>query len=348
MSIGSSNLWLKKLAASLISVLVALLAAEFLIRMAGAAPEVSVIRKGRFQLSRNPKIGYEPVPSLDYRGENLSFYDYLGKSNRLGYRDLDHAVEKPPGVYRIVVLGDSIGAGLRVERREDLFAPVLEQLLRSRGVNAEVINFSVSGYNTQQEVETLKDRGLRYRPDLVLLAYSLNDRERMDGDILKTLLEAERGKGTSAARVNPYLVRSAVYRFFKYRVLAPPPAQAEAASDRQLAALSGDTVAGSFAELARVSRENHFEVLVAVFPRLVRDFRRYRFGDQHQFVADLSERNSFRRIDLLDTFARCREASDEPIAADNLHPTAYGHRCAAEAMAAAISREIQPPGAPRR
>lgn len=338
----SSTLWLKKLAVSLASLLVSLLAAELVIRLAGAAPEVSVIRKGRFQLSRNPKIGYEPVPSLDYRGEELSFYDYLGKSNNLGYRDVDHTVEKPPGVYRIVVLGDSIGAGLRVDRYEDVFPSVLEKLLRERGVNAEVINFSVSGYNTQQEVETLKDRGLRYRPDLVLLAYSLNDRERMDGDILKTLLEAERSHGTSAARVNPYLVRSALYRFCKYRVLAPPPARAEAASDRQLAALSGDTVAASFAELARVSRENRFEVLVAVFPRLVRDFQRYRFGDQHRFVAELTERHGFHRLDLLDPFACCREAADEPIAADNLHPSAYGHRCAAEAMAEAIQREVRP------
>ena len=343
---ASSTLWLKKLSVSLVSLLISLLAVELVIRVAGAAPEVSVIRKGRFQLSRNPKIGYEPVPALDYQGEELSFYDYLGKSNRLGYRDFDHAVEKPPGVYRIVVLGDSIGAGLRVDRYEDVFPPVLEKLLRQRGVNAEVINFSVSGYNTQQEVETLKDRGLAYRPDLVLVAYSLNDRERVDGNILKTLLETERQSGTSANRVNPYLVKSALYRFAKYRVLAPPPEQVEAASEKELAALSGDTVASSLADLAQISRKNDFPVLVAVFPRLVRDFRRYRFGDQHEFVAGLCEKNGFHRIDLLETFVRCREASDQPIGEDNAHPSAYGHRCAAEAIAEAILRDIRPPGAP--
>jgi lysophospholipase L1-like esterase len=346
MSTHSSNLWLKKLAASLLSVLTAVLAAELLIRATGAAPEVSVIRKGRFQLSRNPKIGYEPAP-LDYQGEDLSFYDYLGKSNRLGYRDVDHDTRKPPGVYRIVVLGDSIGAGLRVDRYEDVFPPILEKLLRVRGVNAEVINFSVSGYNTQQEVETLKDRGLAYQPDLVLVAYSLNDRERVDGNILKTLLDTERQTGTSATRVNPYVVRSALYRFFKYRVADPAPEQAAAASDRELADLSGDTVAESFADLARVSRQHHFDVLVAVFPRLVRDFQRYRFGDQHQFVAGLCEKDGFHRIDLLETFIHCREASDLPIGEDNAHPSAYGHHCAAEALADTILREIRPPGEPR-
>lgn len=178
---------LKKLVLSLASLLVALLAAELLIRVAGAAPEVSVIRKGRFQLSRNPKIGYEPVPDLRYEGEDLSFFDYQGASNSAGFRDVEHAVAKPSGVYRVVVLGDSIAAGLRVERYEDTFPAILEKLLRERGLNAEVINLAVSGYNTQQEVELFKEKGLRYRPDLVLVAYSLTDRERVDGDILKTL-----------------------------------------------------------------------------------------------------------------------------------------------------------------
>jgi len=57
----SSTLWLKKLAVSLLSLLISLLAAELLIRAAGAAPEVSVIRKGRFQLSRADESPGTPV-----------------------------------------------------------------------------------------------------------------------------------------------------------------------------------------------------------------------------------------------------------------------------------------------
>src|SRR5262249_39662721 len=155
-----------------------------LLRVTGAAPKVYAIQKGRFRLAANPKLGYEPAPVV-YQGKNLSFYDYLGASNQGGFRDVDHAVAKPPGVYRIVVLGDSSAAGLHVERNEDLFAPILEKLLAERGVKAEVVNLAVSGYNTQQEVELFKEKGLRYRPDLVLLAYSLSSREHVDGDILK-------------------------------------------------------------------------------------------------------------------------------------------------------------------
>src|SRR5262249_41925267 len=127
---------LKKLGLSLAALLLSLLAAELLVRLASAAPQIYVIPNGRFQLSRHPKIGYEPAP-LAYSGQELSFYDYRGASNRLGYRDSDHTPLKPPGVFRIVVLGDSIAAGLEVDRYENVFPSILEKLLRERGLRAE-------------------------------------------------------------------------------------------------------------------------------------------------------------------------------------------------------------------
>jgi lysophospholipase L1-like esterase len=340
---------LKKLALSLVAILVSLLAAEVLLRATGAAPKVYAIQKGRFQLSKNPKIGYEPAPA-DYRGKDLSFYDYLGASNREGFRDVDHALPKPPGVYRIVVLGDSIAAGLHVDRNEDIFSPVLESLLTERGRKAEVINLAVSGYNTQQEVELFEEKGLRYHPDLVLLAYSLSSREHIDGDILKTLLDEEREKGgLSGARLsaNPILVDSAIYRFLRFRVLHPrarhvADRQSESEEEKLLALVSGDTVAEYFGVLQNLSKEHGFKVLVAVFPRFVRSFGYYRFGEQHRYARDLAAKNGFSFLDLLEPFARCREASTTRIELDNYHPSAYGHRCAAEALAEKIRGEVQP------
>jgi hypothetical protein len=334
----------KKLTLSLVSLLIALLGAELLLRATGAAPEVSVIRKGRFELSRNPKIGYEPVPSVQYEGTELSFYDYQGASNSLGYRDTEHAVEKPPGVYRILVLGDSIAAGLRLQKYERTFPPILQNTLRQVGVKAEVLNFAVSGYNTQQEVETLKDKGLQYHPDVVLVAYSLTDRERMDGDILKTLLEAEKQKGGGAERANPLLLHSALYRFLHFRVLAARPQAADRELQKQIDRVSGDTVAEYFGVLSRLAKQNGFQVVVAVFPRLVHNFSTYRYEDQHRYVAGLSAQYGFHHLDLLEPFERCREASPEkPLGVDSYHPAPLGHRCAAEAMARIILDELHPP-----
>ncbi|HYH47831.1 MAG TPA: SGNH/GDSL hydrolase family protein [Thermoanaerobaculia bacterium] len=342
---------LKKLALSLAALLLGLLAAEALVRLAGAAPEVAAVQKGRFRLSDNPRLGYEPVP-LAYQGEDLAYYDYRGASNRLGYRDVDHEAEKPQGTYRIVVLGDSVGAGFGVERLEDTFPRRLEALLRERGIPAEVLNFSVSGYDTRQEVETLKTRALAFAPDLVLLAYCLNDRERNDGDILATLLAEQQARGampSSAATSHPLLLRSALYRFLRFRAFPPgqvsaqTPGLATGAPATSPLPLAGegqgeggsdqDPVAEAFAELAALRTRHGFEVLVTVFPKLQGERR----PAEHAYAQDLSTRHGFRHLDLRAAFRACRQATPEPVDIDSYHPTAAGHRCAAAAMAKAIS-----------
>ena len=70
--------------------MIGLLLAEVAIRMFGWAPEVGVISRGRYRLSSNPKLIYEPTPGfrppLRPRRRDFEFIDYL-EGNRLGYRD---------------------------------------------------------------------------------------------------------------------------------------------------------------------------------------------------------------------------------------------------------------------
>ena len=39
----------------------------------------------------------------------------------------------------------------------------------------EIINTAVPGYNTVMEIETMKENGLRYKPDIVIVGYIVND-----------------------------------------------------------------------------------------------------------------------------------------------------------------------------
>lgn len=340
----------KKVLAGAISVVLFLVVAEAAVRVLDLAPGVSVIERGRFRLSRNPQIGYEPVPDLAYQGADLSFFDYTGASNSLGYRDREHALAKAPGTFRVVVIGDSIAAGLKVERFEDTLPPLLEGELRAAGVPAEVISLAVSGYNTRQEVATLEEKGLAFDPDLVLVAYSLTDRERVDGGILATLLAERAGaEGGEAAvahvAVHPLFAKSALYRALRYRLLPPPAPDPSLAKGYEELLAGEDTVAPALADLARLAGEHDFAVAVAVFPRLVRSFARYPFADQHRYVEDLAARHGFLYVDLLPAFAACRKATGESLKLDHFHPSAAGHRCAAEAIGRALADGTVPLGA---
>jgi len=101
-------------------------------------------------------------------------YRHAFNTNSQGFRGAkEYSLQKPPGVYRVIVLGDSVALGHGVEDSET-FSAVLERKL-SEVRPAEVINMGVSGFGTAEELIQLHNVGLAYQPDLVVLTYFQND-----------------------------------------------------------------------------------------------------------------------------------------------------------------------------
>lgn len=99
------------------------------------------------------------------------------RTNSRGIRaDEEIPYDKPPGVKRIVVLGDSFGMGYEV-KLEDTFLARMEGELRAAGKNVQIVNLSVSGYGNAEELVSLEAEGLKYHPDLVLLCWDDTDYE---------------------------------------------------------------------------------------------------------------------------------------------------------------------------
>jgi hypothetical protein len=96
------------------------------------------------------------------------------KINALGFRGGPVTLPKPAGVYRILVLGDSVAYGPGVSRGE-AFPQRLQAILAATHPNIEVINTGVPGYSTYNEVEVYRAMGKRLAPDLVVLAFCMND-----------------------------------------------------------------------------------------------------------------------------------------------------------------------------
>jgi lysophospholipase L1-like esterase len=97
--------------------------------------------------------------------------------NRLGFRDpREYSLEKPPGTFRILVIGDSVTFG-HGATFETTYPYLLERRLKAwrPAVRWEVWNLGVPGYNTRQEATYLAEVGDRYRPDLVVVGFYPND-----------------------------------------------------------------------------------------------------------------------------------------------------------------------------
>jgi hypothetical protein len=120
--------------------------------------------------SPDDQIVYEFRPGTEGR-----FYGHEVRINALGMRDRERTAQKPAGVFRILVLGDSHGFGWRVAQDES-FAAVLQALLDARAPGRfEVLNAGIPGYNTVMEARVFEHRADELAPDLVLIHFVDND-----------------------------------------------------------------------------------------------------------------------------------------------------------------------------
>src|SRR5262245_6817134 len=122
------------------------------------ASYITVWNDGEFYTVKSAATGWPP------------WEDY----NRDGMRDREHAVDKRAGLWRVMVLGDSVTLGYGL-RPEQAFPQVLQDLLDARGRAAEVFNVAFSGWSTRQERIAYERIGRKYHPDDVLVAVCLND-----------------------------------------------------------------------------------------------------------------------------------------------------------------------------
>ncbi len=124
------------------------------------------------QPSDDPNLLFELIPDFE-----MNFGGQWLRTNHDGNRqDRNYPVERKPRSIRIIGIGDSGMFGWSVEQNEN-YCVVLESNLNARadGMLYEVLNLAVPGYNTQLEVECLRYKGLKYKPDVVVVGWCEND-----------------------------------------------------------------------------------------------------------------------------------------------------------------------------
>ena len=92
--------------------------------------------------------------------------------NKHGFRGPDRPKEKPPGVRRIAVLGDSMIASLAVEEQHTLVLR-LESMLNGESEKGawEVFNYGVSAASPGTELVLYRNLAAQWHPDIVLVAF---------------------------------------------------------------------------------------------------------------------------------------------------------------------------------
>jgi hypothetical protein len=114
----------------------------------------------------DPHTGMRLIPGKRGRSVKPGLFDVAVEVNSAGFRDREHPLDKPPGVRRIALLGDSFLEGLQVP-----FEQSVTSLLENRLSGAEVMSFGVSGTGTARQYLALRHYALPYKPDIVVLFF---------------------------------------------------------------------------------------------------------------------------------------------------------------------------------
>lgn len=121
------------------------------------------------RMVRHHPVRYETL-APNFKGR---FHQIPVRTNEFGHRvpttrEKRYTQEKPGGIFRILVYGDSITFGDEWPA-EVSFVEQLQQRLDPGMTRIEVLNLGVPGYNLHQEANYVQETALTFDPDLVIL-----------------------------------------------------------------------------------------------------------------------------------------------------------------------------------
>jgi lysophospholipase L1-like esterase len=256
--------------------------------------------------SPNPLIGHVHRPNAQA--------DLMGVAVTIdsdGFRDREYPVERNAS-RRIIFLGDSLTFGWGVEKSKT-FKEILEAKL-SESKPTEIINFGTGNYNTEQEANLFLEKGLKYKPDAVVVFYFINDAE-------PTPHESDW----------KYLGRSRIVTFFWSRLKTALTLLRPDMEFRQYySGLYADQDPGwiaaqrAFLELRDVCERNGISLRVVLLPDL-HVLENYPFAAEHLKVMTFLRDNGIAARDLAPFFAAERDPARLWVASDDTHPNEIAH-----------------------
>ncbi|MDP1526075.1 MAG: SGNH/GDSL hydrolase family protein [Rhodocyclaceae bacterium] len=233
--------------------------------------------------SDDPSIGHQHRPNAAalLMGAQV-------RTDSHGFRGTDIPGTPTSGVARIAFVGDSITFGWGVAE-EETFASRVVNDLQSRGRRVDGFNLGVGNFNTSQELALFKAVGLEMKPDIVVLAYFINDAEPLPRYNQHGWLDWHSAAWTVLAHRADSVLRSGGSRQdWKeyYRGLYRNGEE------------GWDSTRRATKELAETVRASGADLIAFNIPEL-RELKPYPFVDINEKITDLMRSNNIPLIDLL-------------------------------------------------
>ena len=298
---------------------------------------VGVLRMRDDYLTRD----LQPSRSVIWNGQRFS-------TNRWGMRDQDYELVKPQGTLRIALLGPSHVMGNGVGDGETFESLVEERLNREFGSGSsrrfEILNFGVDGYALPQQIALIKERALKFSPDVIIVTHYRQDRAMTETFLGKVLwagypiadrrLEALLAEaGVDPLDRGSIPVPSATARRLAKR-LGLDPRMPSGEFSARVHRISDDVLDLSFSQLREIAEKHGIQAIVLALDDVLDSTAE---GVPNREAIDAA---GLPIVDMLDVYPVSERASLRVAPWDN-HPNKRGHELIADRLYADLVRFLQ-------
>ena len=320
----------------LFGLLLSLALAEAVIR---ALPKISSEFKLSSYMVDNPDIEAlnRPESYPKYRTSSVVGYEMIPESaadiNCYGMAGKEYGLRKTSNTYRILVIGDSI-------TQLDWYVRGIEEKLNNSpylNYNFELWNAGVSGYAVDQYLNYIKFKGIKYNPDMVIIAFCLNDFNISGTLIVYKDADGFKGyfySGYNLRRIIPtnnFLFRySYLYRYLYINIdrLLGKSCAGRYSDERE------NTGTESLKEIKNLLQKKNIKLLGVIFPYLkpLQEYSQFE-KEEYEIMQRVLTALNIEYLDLHWIFPKGgKELMALRSCQDYVHPSKEGHEIAAEAI----------------
>ena len=312
-------------------------------------------------IMQDPVLGWVHVPNKNGYSRNKEFSVKV-RINKDGFIGRDYVYQKPENTVRILTIGDSLTEAFQVSEEES-YPQLLEDGLKGnfRDTNFEVLNMGIAGYGTQREYYVLKDRGLKFNPDIVILGFftgndfSDNMSENIDSDAYFSKYRELKNQIKLFARNHFSIWRFILRKKSKNKVLAyllnKKNTDVIKKTDIEKDGLVDikeqlDRTVALVKDVKELTDGNNVALVVAILPSAGQVYGDDKNSDELELERGLMlflEREQIDYVDLLPHFTDWARINPDKVAYYPLdgHPNKYGQSIIAEGIGGYLSKFLK-------
>jgi len=289
-------------------------------------------------LSTNENLVFEHKPSITF----INRYGIKVKYDSLGFIGEEVGL-KSKDYFRILGVGDSITEGSYLPEPERYLNKTGKILEKEINRHIEIINASVGGYNSWQELEIIREKGLSVEPDLIIVGICLNDYVEKKPSLRRVgfnRVSDNFNDGSQARYLNFLYQRTALYKFiYDFVCNIKKSGYKDESYQRYLKEYNFDIGLSDFQkwkkpfiDMIALTRKNKIKILFVILPLHNQIIK----GEEESYkpLSDFFREEGAYFLDLIKYFKDTPQSGEVLfIRRDIIHFNRLGHNIAAEAIA---------------